>query len=204
MSKKMTPMSFIENTFSSDISKKICQYIHEMYLTEAHKELVYIQKQIMYKTDENIRAIQQRVQYFATTFRLTINRFTDHNKNTTSTQLVFINHINGHDTSVINNHLEFNDDFMEWQRCHPTLECRDYEDFYNHYGFSKTILPHGFVRVPIMISRLPKWGRWFREVSGKEFRKMCNKYAPGFMGFEIIIGKDRFHENVSEPVYHSF
>ena len=187
-------IAFIVKTFPSDISKKICKYIHEMYLSEAHKEIVYIQKQIMYKTDENIRAIQQRVQYFATTFRLSITRLTNYETKATSTQLVFINHMNGHDKSVINTNLEFNDDFMEWQRCHPTIKFRDYEDFYNHYGLSKTILPHGLVRVPIMISQLPKWGRWFREVSGKEFRKMCNKYAPGFMGFEIIIDANRFHQ----------
>jgi len=187
-------IAFIVKTFPSDISIKICKYIHEMYLSEAHKEIVYIQKQIMYKTDENIRAIQQRVQYFATTFRLSITRLTNYETKASSTQLEFINHMNGHDKSIINTNLEFNDDFMEWQRCHPTIKFRDYEDFYNHYGVSKTILPHGLVRVPIMISQLPKWGRWFREISGKEFRKMCNKYAPGFMGFEIIIDANRFHE----------
>jgi len=192
-------IAFIVKTFPSDISIKICKYIHEMYLSEAHKEIVYIQKQIMYKTDENIRAIQQRVQYFATTFRLSITRLTNYETKASSTQLEFINHMNGHDKSIINTNLEFNDDFMEWQRCHPTIKFRDYEDFYNHYGVSKTILPHGLVRVPIMISQLPKWGRWFREISGKEFQKMCNKYAPGFMGFEIIIDANRFHEEEFMP-----
>ena len=132
-------ITFIEKTFPSDISIKICKYIHEMYLSDAHKELYYIQKQIMYKTDENITAIQKRVQWFADTFRLSITRITDQKtsatSSTTSTQLVFINPMNGHDKSVINTHLEFNYDFMEWQRSHPTINVRNYEDFYNHYGF---------------------------------------------------------------------
>ena len=170
----------ITSVFTSQfdlLSSIIAKDVHSMFLEEVHRELEPALDK-MWLFCKKMYELQNIFQFYASQNRLFVTRVLCN----TSVE----HHIRIHLPDSIYEFppiiLEFDWDFLEWQRLNP-IESWPFDELKHYYGTHRTALGGGQIMVPLMVRDLPTFAP-FHEFTDK---KIFNSLTPGFVGLEVSI-----------------
>lgn len=172
------------------LSRMIAENVHAMNLYEVHQELESgIDK--LWLPCKKMEQLQHIFQFHAFHNKITVTRIL-HNTSVTHNIAISIpneppNEIYAETEYVLSYTLEFNWDFLEWQRLNPTESC-PFDELRLFYGLHKVNGLNQRVTIPLMISsNLPAE---YPFINFNFTENLFNKCTPGFIGVEVSLSEE--------------